>query len=317
MTTAASAAVDIGTNSVKLTVGRRGEDGSLSILLDTTAITRLGKGVDEAGRLDPEAVRRTLDALAGFGAEAKALGATRIAAVGTSALRDAADGREFIAEASNRLGGPVEVISGEREAELIYNAARRDPEIARQTRGAAALAVMDIGGGSTEVVLGRGDAVRFRDSLQLGAVRLTERTLHSDPPTEAERGAAVALADEALAAVPAPEGGVVAVGSGGTIANLAAMERMAADPARRPTPDDLHGTRLTLDQIEARIRALAALTLAERRQTPGLEPDRADVIIAGAIIQARALRRLGADGVIASARGLRYGLLYELLDAAE
>jgi len=315
MTTAA--AIDIGTNSVKLVVGQREAGGGLTILWDTTAITRLGKGVDKAGRLDPEAVRRTLDALAGFGEQAREFGAKRVAAVGTSALRDAANGAEFVAEASKRLGGPVEVISGDREAELIYLAARRDPEIARQTQGVEALAVMDIGGGSTEVVLGRGDAVQFRESLQLGAVRLTERTLPSDPPTPAERQAAAALADETLAVVPTTEGPAVAVGSGGTIANLAAMERMAADPSRRLTRDDLHGTRLTLSQIEARIAALAAVSLAERRKTPGLEPDRADVIVAGAIIQARALHRLGADAVIASARGLRYGLLYELLDAAE
>jgi exopolyphosphatase/guanosine-5'-triphosphate,3'-diphosphate pyrophosphatase len=312
-----AAAVDIGTNSVKLTVGRREADGRLTVLLDTTAITRLGKGVDKTGRLDPEAVRRTLEALAEFGEKAKARGAGRIAAVGTSALRDAANGQEFVAEASKRLGGPVEVISGDREAELIYNAARRDPEITRQTRGATALVVMDIGGGSTEVVLGRGDAVRFRDSLQLGAVRLTERTMPSDPPSEAERQAAISLADEVLAAVPTPDGAVVVVGSGGTIANLAAMELMAADPSGHITPDDLHGTRLTRAQIEARIAALAAMPLAERRETPGLESDRADVIIAGAIILARGLHRAGADVVIASARGLRYGLLYEVLDAAE
>jgi exopolyphosphatase/guanosine-5'-triphosphate,3'-diphosphate pyrophosphatase len=311
-----AAAVDIGTNSVKLTVGRREAEGRLSVLLDTTEITRLGKGVDAAGRLAPDAVQRTLDALAGFGEKAKEFGAVRVAAVGTSALRDATNGQEFVDAASKRLGGLIEVISGNREAELIYNAARRDPEIARQTGGAAALAVMDIGGGSTEVVLGRGNTVQFRDSLQLGAVRLTERTMHADPPTEAERQAAIALADQILTAAPIPEGEVVAVGSGGTIANLAAMELMAADPSRRVTPDDLHGTCLTRDQIEARIRNLAAVPLAKRRKTPGLEPERADVIIAGAIIQACALHRFCADAVIVSARGLRYGLLYELLDAA-
>src|SRR4051794_13419326 len=121
MTTAA--AVDIGPNSVKLTVGRGGPAGRLTVLLDTTAITGVGKGVDKTGRLDPMAIGRTLDALAEFGEQASALGATRTAAVGTSALRDAANGLEFVAEASKRLGGPVEVISGDREAELIYNAA--------------------------------------------------------------------------------------------------------------------------------------------------------------------------------------------------
>jgi exopolyphosphatase/guanosine-5'-triphosphate,3'-diphosphate pyrophosphatase len=314
---ATAAAVDIGTNSVKLTVGRRRDDGSLDVLLDTTTVTRLGKGVDAAGRLDDEAVHRTLTALASFGQEARNLHATRIAAVGTSALRDAANGAEFVRQATLDLGGTVEVISGDREAELIYWAGRRDPDLALPSDENVTVATMDIGGGSTEFVLGRGETILFRDSLQLGAVRLTERALPSDPPTPEELARAAALADEALSVVPVPDGPAVIVGSGGTIANLVAMElRERPDAPAKITADLLHATRLTLAQIENRIARLSAVPLAERRSTPGLEPDRADVIVAGAIIQARSLRRLGATEVLASARGLRYGLLYELLDGA-
>ena len=172
---------------------------------------------------------------------------------------------------------------------------------------------MDIGGGSTEVVLGSGGEVVFRESLQLGAVRLTERTLSADPPTDEELQNAAHHADGILAAVPQPTGATLLVGSGGTIANLVAMEKSAADSSFTPTADSVHAVPLTLAQIEAQIHALAALPLAERRRVAGLEPDRADVIIAGAIILARALTHLGAEIVLASARGLRYGLLYELL----
>lgn len=314
-----AAVVDMGTNSVKLTVGKREDDGSLTVLADQTQVTRLGKNVDASGNLDPEAVRHTLEALGGFAAEAKRQGATQIAAVGTSALRDAGNGAAFVREAQSTLGGTVEVISGEREAQLIYASARRDPDLnlSAPQYAEATLATIDIGGGSTEVVIGKGEETPpFQASLQLGAVRLTERALRSDPPTPDEMRQATEIADKALAHVPAPSDElevpmILVVGSGGTIANLAAMEK--ALPEVRPHL--LHGTQLTRQQIEARIEMLAALTVAERRAIPGLEPDRADVILAGAIIQARALHHFNASAILVSARGLRYGLLYELLDA--
>lgn len=306
---ASVAAIDIGTNSVKLTVAEGGEQ-SLRVLADTTRVTRLGKGVDAAGRLDTEAMRRTLETLADFARQARAQGAERIAAVGTSALRDAENGAAFVSEATRTIGGTVEIISGGREAHLIHAAARRDPDLDLPTTGM--LAVMDIGGGSTEFVVGSGETITFHDSLQLGAVRLTERALPSDPPSDGEMRRAVEIADQVLESVPAPgsaDAQVTLVGSGGTIANLTAMEHGAF------TPEALQGMRLGRARIEARIEALAARTIAERRGIPGLEPERADVILAGAIIQARAMDRLGATEVVVNLRGLRYGLLYELLDA--
>ena len=312
-----AAAIDIGTNSVKLTVGRYNGD-RLEIVTDTTRITRLGKGVDAGGRLDSAAIDRTLDALHEFIQLAQAGGATRIAVIGTSALRDAANGAEFVDAARVALlpaHGTIEIIAGEREAALIYTAARRDPDLRRLTGGALAVAVTDVGGGSTEVVIGAGEAVQFAGSLQLGAVRLTERAgMVSDPPTDGELIAATAIARELLHAAPASTGGgVVVVGSGGTAANLAAMQWREENPETPLTIDTLHGMTLTRAQITDRIARLAALPLAARRNTPGLEPDRADVIVAGAIIQAEALARLGADSLLVSLRGLRYGLLYELL----
>lgn len=306
------AAVDIGTNSVKLTVAGIEPGGGLRVLADTTKTTRLGKNVDAAGRLDPEAVQRTLDTLAEYARVAREQhGAARIAAVGTSALRDAANGPDFVARAEQILNGPVEIITGDREARLIHTAAARDPDLALLPD--TPIAVMDIGGGSTEFVLGENARITFRDSLQLGAVRLSERALPSDLPTSNELIRATQIADEALAAVPVPPFPVTVVGSGGTIANLAALERGApvGDPAAFLA---LHGLRLSRAQIEDQIAVLAALTTQERRSLRGLEPDRADVILAGALIQARALARLNASEVIVSLRGLRYGLLYELAE---
>lgn len=307
------AAVDIGTNSVKLTIAQNRTGGGLLVLHDATAITRLGKNVDASGQLDPEAVSRTLEALGQFAVQAQALGAAgHIAAVGTSALRDAANGSAFVEQAKQVLGGTVEVISGEREAHLTYTAARLDPDLNLASEPTTTLATIDIGGGSTELVLGRGDTLLYRGSLQMGAVRLTERALSSDPPTMEEQRQAAALVDASLAGIVLNDGvsSVTLVGSGGTVANLANMERNSGLEA-------VHGTRLTREQIEARIQALAELPLAERRTVPGLEPDRADVIVAGAIILVQAMNHLGAGEMIASARGLRYGLLYELMAGAQ
>jgi exopolyphosphatase/guanosine-5'-triphosphate,3'-diphosphate pyrophosphatase len=318
-----AAAVDIGTNSVKMTVARREADGRLSVLAERSEVTRLGKNVDAARRLEAAAVDRTLKALEAFASDVRARGtAVRIAAVGTSALRDAANGAEFVERARAILGGDVEVITGDREAELTYAAARRDPDLPLPTDPNALLATMDLGGGSTEVVIGRGGALAYRESLQLGAVRLTEQALLSDPPTSAEQANAARIVDALLAErVPIltgeGDGPPVVVASGGTAANLAGMEWFARHPEDRDdlaTPD-VHGTRLTTGQIEARIAALASVPLATRRTVPGLEPNRADVIVGGAIILARVLHHLGAAEVIVSLHGLRYGLLYELLDA--
>ncbi len=325
MTTAKTvAAVDIGTNSVKLTVARRDIGGGLTILFDGTAITRLGEGVNRTGRIADDAAKRTLATLTGFGERARSLGAESIAAVGTSALRDATNGAGFILEAEKRLGGTVEIISGEREAQLTYRAARRDPEIGRAVGNADGLLFLttDIGGGSTEVVQGVDDDVIYAESLQIGAVRLSERAgLLTDSITGDAFRTAVLLADVALADVPVPPAALapVLIASGGTAANLAAMEITArsgsSGSGNAATFEAVHASRLSRGQIEARTAYLASLPLAERRAVPGLEPDRADVIVAGAIIQGRVMARLGVDSLIVSLRGLRYGLLYELLGA--
>lgn len=313
--TQTAAAIDIGTNSVKITVGRQ-ESGNITVLADETRVTRLGKRVDADGRLDPNAKARTLDALREMAQKARTLGAQTIAAVGTSALRDARDGADFVSEAAQTIGGTVEIITGEREADLIYQAGRRDPDLARFINNATTVVATDVGGGSTEIVLGQGEQVRLRVSLQLGAVRLAERAhlAGADPLSQEDVQNAMRLARPVLDDIPFfGDGTIVVIASGGTAANLAAMALKERTPGVVIDADVLHGVVLTINEIEARIDQLAALPLAERRNVPGLEPDRADVIVAGAIVQAQVLKRLAADRIVVSARGLRYGLLYTLL----
>ena len=313
-TTQTAASVDLGTNSAKITVAQIGENKRVRVLHDETRITRLGKSVDASGRLDPAAVEKNLAVIREFGEIARNLGAIKIAAVGTSALRDAKNGAEFVARAEALLGGSVEIISGDREAELTFLAARRDPDLNLSALPAGTTIVTtDSGGGSTEVVQGSaGGDISYKKSLQVGAVRVTERAAFSDPPTNEELTNARQMVRDSFAGIPLPNPAPTLVASGGTIANLAAMQALM-ESAQTLTADVLHGTRLSLGQIESLIVRLAALPLFERRNVPGLEPERADVIIAGAIIQAESLRHFNTNAVLVSLRGLRYGLLYELL----
>jgi exopolyphosphatase / guanosine-5'-triphosphate,3'-diphosphate pyrophosphatase len=299
------AAIDVGTNTVLLLVAERRGD-RLAPLLERAEITRLGRGVDATGRLDPAAVAETVAVLAEFAAAARSLGAERIACVSTSAARDASNGAEFF-EAARRAAGLVpEVISGDEEARLVYASAWRD------FGGAGgALAVLDVGGGSTEFTFGDGPAPRGRTSLQVGAVRLTERHLRGDPvpPEELARvreAARAALAP--LSAMDLPTGGRL-VGVAGTVTTLCAVaQALPVYDAER-----VHGAALTRDEIDALVARLAALEVRARAALPGMEPKRADVILAGAVLVAEAMRATGFDRLIVSDRGVRWGLLYDRL----
>jgi exopolyphosphatase/guanosine-5'-triphosphate,3'-diphosphate pyrophosphatase len=310
-----AAVVDIGTNSVKMVIGSPKADGTIDTEEVPPVVTRLGKGVDKAGQLSEEAIQRTLNTLREFAEEAKKHGVTKTRAVGTSALRDAQNGAVFIAQAEHILGSTVEVISGNREADLIYRAAEGDAKTIAPHAGT--LVTTDVGGGSTEVVVGQSGRVIFRQSLQWGAVRLTERILSSDPPTETEIHDAIAATDTLITSIHKPTGNVALIASGGTAANIGAIRlapRFApAHPSLADMFDSLHGLSLSVQDIEEEIRMLSHKPLSERRQVPGLEPERADVIIGGAIIQARLLHHLGISNLVVSVHGLRYGLLYEML----
>ena len=321
------AAVDIGTNTLLLLVAEAGPDGALRALRDECRFARLGEGLDRSGRLSDEAVERSLAILREYRQLIDQAGAARVAAVGTQALREAANAADFLAPARAILGAAVEVIDGRREAELVYRSvAAAFPELASRD-----LVVADVGGGSTEVIAGRAGAVRSLISLPIGSVRLTERHLRGDPPAPDEVAAMVADIDAHLArldaalagsAAPHPPGAIGAgagpaegpalVGTAGTATTLAAVEQKL----RAYDADRVQGFRLNRGALERQLARYLELTVAEKRGMRGLEPQRADVIAAGAAIYARLVAHLGAAELITSDRGVRWGAALELAAGA-
>ena len=306
------AAIDVGTNTVLLLVAERRGDAVVP-LVERAEITRLGRGVDGSGRLDPAAIAETVGVLARYAAEARRLMVREIACVATSAARDAENGADFFAATRAQAGLTPEIISGDEEARLVWRSAWRD--FGGPALGGGTLAVLDVGGGSTELSFGDGAAPGGRKSLQVGAVRLTERHVHEDPISPATLATLRRAAREALAPLPALPGveairGGRLVGVAGTVTTLAAVAQ--ALPAY--DAEQVHGSTLRLAEIEALVVRLAGLTVAERAALPGMEPKRADVIVAGGVVVAEALALLGLDRLTVSDRGVRWGLVYDLLD---
>ncbi len=300
------AAVDIGSNTVKALLVERGGGCAPRLLEERAWAARLGEGI-HAGRLREVAMRRTLEALAEVAGLCAQHEIMRAACVGTSALRDAANRNEFIARAAE-LGLQVEAIDGTEEARLSYLAVRSDA----RWRHAAPLMVMDIGGGSTELIVGHAEgSIDARQSLRLGAVRLTEAHLRGDPPTIAQLQEATSAAAETLQAFPAPGAGVRLVAVGGTATNMGSVELSAVGGSLA----DLHGLHLSATAVAGQIRLYSGATVEQRRAIAGLDPARADVILGGAIIMSQAIALAGAQSVEISCRGLRWGLLFDRFGA--
>ena len=282
-------------------------------LLERATITRLGEGVDKTRRLAPVAIERNLDCLRAYAADLRQHGAPPLDVVGTSALRDAEGAQAFLDEAERILGVRPRVIAGDEEAALTFRGALSGLALSGE------LLVFDVGGGSTELITGNAEArarLQSRVSLDIGSVRLFERHVRSDPPLPAELQAIEAdVARELAGAAPlahrASAGRITLVGVAGTVTTLKALELGLEryDAAR------VHGAALTLSAVERLCAKLASLSLAQRQQLPGLEPKRADVIVAGAIIVRDLLRRSGAPEMVVSDRGVRFGLLEQLLSA--
>ncbi|HEV7846984.1 MAG TPA: Ppx/GppA phosphatase family protein [Thermoleophilaceae bacterium] len=281
------AVIDIGTNTTRLLVAEV-EDGEVVELERRTTITALGQGVDQSGRLADEAMDRVAEAIAAYREVIDRLAVERVVAVATSAMRDSANGPAFRDHLRERFGIDARTISGDEEARLTFLGATAGRHDERQT------VVIDIGGGSTEYVVGRaGEKPSFHLSTQMGSVRHTERFLHSDPPTRAKLQA---LADDVRATVPDARA-EHAIAVAGTPISLAAI-----DGAEEP-----HGYRLTLGACERITAMLAALPLEERRHVKGLHPDRAPTIVAGALILTESVRRLGLEEVEVSDRDILHG----------
>ncbi len=296
------ATIDIGTNTTLLLVASS-HGPAVTVLEERAEITRLGRGIGRSGALDVEAIARTLDVLRDFAAAARRHDA-RIAAIGTEALRRAPNAAAFLDPAAAILGTEVEVIDGEREAALTFRAVVASfPDLRT-----GPLAVVDIGGGSTEIVLADSGQVGFRTSLPLGSVRLTEAFIHNDPATTAEREAIAGAIDSAIRDVPFAREPTTLVGVAGTVTSLAAMA--LALPSYDPTR--VHGYRLSRSDLGREIARLGGATQAEREGMIGLDPRRADVILAGALILDRIAASAGVAEVRVSDRGIRWGLFHEL-----
>jgi exopolyphosphatase / guanosine-5'-triphosphate,3'-diphosphate pyrophosphatase len=279
------AAIDQGTNTTRLLVADV-DDGQLRELVRRTEITRLGEGVDERRRLLPLPVARVRNCLTEYRREAEQLGAERALLVATSAVRDAENGEAFLGEIEWSYGFATRLLSGDEEAELMLRG------VGTIERGTL---VLDIGGGSTELVM-----LDSRTSLDVGSTRLTERFLRSDPPTDDELDA---CAEHVRAQLPRLEA-KDAVGVAGTITTLAALD-LGLDEYDR---ERVHGHRLSREGLERQLQRLAALPLTERREVPALEPERAPVIVAGAVIAREVLAAYGLDAMTVSEHDMLDGI---------
>ncbi|MGY5763572.1 Ppx/GppA phosphatase family protein [Brachybacterium sp. DNPG3] len=311
--TGAVAAIDCGTNSIRLLIARRDPATGASIELERRLeMVRLGYGVDRTGRFDPAAVERTLEAARGYAALIAEHDVRSIRFVATSATRDASNRDVFIDGVREILGTTPEVISGQEEAALSFRGA------VSTVSGlpAGPRLVIDIGGGSTELVLGE-DAPEARISTNMGSVRLTERHLRSDPPTAEEIAAATAdvdaLLDEAFAAVPVERTRAL-VGVAGTVTTITAV----AQGLETYEPDVTHGADLGIEDTIAVCERVLGMTREERAELRIIHPGRLDVIGAGALIWARVLRRVaetaGIDRVRTSEHDILDGIALGELD---
>jgi exopolyphosphatase/guanosine-5'-triphosphate,3'-diphosphate pyrophosphatase len=270
------AAVDIGTNSTRLLVADI-DAGRIEDVKREARVTRLGEGVDERRRLLPVPVARVRNVLSDFRRQLESLGAERTLAIATSAIRDADNGEAFLGEVEWSYGFATRLLSGPEEAMMMFCGVTSERELGAGT------VIVDIGGGSTELVAGGPDGVHWHDSLDIGSVRLTERFLDSDPPTPAELESC-ATAVRALLAERVPDeirsGTRSAVGVAGTITSIAALA-LGLDEYDR---DRVHGYELTAEALDAQLQRLASVPIADRRRLRPLDPERAPVIVGGAVI---------------------------------
>ncbi len=301
------ATIDIGTNTVLLLVAEEDAKGELVAVEEHATITRLGENVDRTRTLGEEAISRTTTCLSSYAAIVKRLGASRVAVVGTSAMRDAKGGERIRDHVKASFSVDARVISGDEEARLTFAGALSGLPY---TSASGEIAVFDIGGGSTEVVrgtLGKTNGapdVAYAHSFDVGSVRMTERHVKSDPPTPSERDAITRDVMSALSSLSPLASGQVPVAIAGTMTTLAAvsLEMKTYDGAR------VHGHRMPARELRRVVEELAALPLSKRQLVPGLEPKRADVIVAGGLVALAVLEKLQADSVVISDRGVRWGL---------
>jgi exopolyphosphatase / guanosine-5'-triphosphate,3'-diphosphate pyrophosphatase len=293
------AAIDLGTNSTRLLVAEVG-NGSVRELDRDVRVTRLGEGVDERRRLLPVAIARVRNVLSDYRRLVESRSVEQTLAIATSAVRDAENGEAFLGEVEWSYGFSTRLLSGHEEALMTFRGVTAERPVAAGT------VILDIGGGSTELIFGGPDGVRWHDSLDIGSVRLTERHLRSDPPT-ADELAGCAAAVRSLLAERVPEQlrdeARAVVGVAGTITSLAALDLGLANYDR----NRVHGHVLAADGVQRQLDRLASVPVAERRQIRPLDPDRAPVIVAGAVIARESLAFFDVGALEASEQDILDG----------
>lgn len=303
------AVIDIGTNSVKLLVADV-SNRAVDPIFETSEQTRLGRGFYETHQLLPEAIARTADAVERFANEAQQHGAEAIRVIATSAARDAVNRDELVRAVENKSGTQVEIISGEQEADLAFAGVLTDSRFAGHP-----VLILDVGGGSTEFILGQASVKYFRESFRLGSVRLLEQMAPSDPPTagdweHCERWLRDFLAQEIRPALgpalePFRHASACLVGTGGAASLLACMQLKLPYFDRQR----IESIRLSQAEVLEHRRRLWSVSLEERKRIVGLPPNRADVILTGVAILAMVTLELQFKELLVSTRGLRFGAL--------
>ncbi len=308
------AVIDVGTNSVKLLVADVA-GGVVTPVCEDSEQTRLGAGFFETNRLQPRAVADSAQAVAMFAAKARELRAVSTRVIATSAARDAVNPQDLVSAIERAAGLKVEIISGEQEADWAFQGVNTNPELAQYP-----LLLMDLGGGSTEFILGHGQQKHFRKSYRLGTVRLLEKLPPGDPPTGEQLAACRQFVREFLDREVRPDlepmlkqqanlhptqPAVQLVGTGGTATILARMEGRLASYERHL----IEGRRITSAQVRAHVTGLWALPLAERKKIVGLPKSRADVILAGVVVYEAVMESFGFPELRISTRGLRFAAL--------
>ena len=296
------AACDLGSNSIKLTVARIDGDAP-EVLFESATVTRIGQGLGHGGRLADEAVARTLDCLREFVEQSKLHGAERIGVVATAGLRAASDASEFVERVRHEIGVEIEIIDGLREAALTFR-------VPSERYGPGPVAVIDVGGRSTEIVSGTSGQLDARVSLELGGVRLTEQFIGHDPPQPRQLDACRDSIRATLADAPPLPAGAQLVGVSGTVLALLGVDMDLDDMGEVVRTGE--GRALSLTSVRAIYEDLRRMTTQERLRGSVIPAGRADVIVAGAAIVDELMTHYGVDALTASNFGVRYGLLAEL-----
>jgi exopolyphosphatase/guanosine-5'-triphosphate,3'-diphosphate pyrophosphatase len=300
--------IDIGTNTILCLIAELKSDGGFDVIDDLAEITRLGQGVDRARQISQEGEQRSLQVLRHYLERCRRLNVEEIIAVGTSALRDAQNSAEVRARIKQQLGVEVRVISGDEEAAYAFLAVQKGLALADDE-----LLVVDVGGGSTEFIRGNAVGISQAVSANIGTVRLTEQFLHSDPVRKEEYEKMIIVIERELTRLPhkwLKDGSALSlVGIAGTFTTLSAVEKKLLRYAHA----EVHGSCLTLSEVRRQAALFQAKTIEERKAIPGLEPGRADVMLAGAILVERIMTAFHFEQVIVSDQGVRYGLLHECL----